>query len=984
MSDQEQPAAEQIPSAENNNRFHIVGIGASAGGLEALETFFRNMPATDDFAFVVIQHLSPDYKSLMGELLSKHTKMDIHQVEDGMEVQPGSIYLIPRKNNMTMFQRRLFLYEKEHGLNLPIDIFFRSLAEDQGERSIGIVLSGTGSDGTRGLRAIKESGGMVMVQDEETAKFDGMPKSAGSTGIVDYILPPSKMPEELVNYINGNYTLSKMKKTRNLTPVSSLTKIIAMIKDSTGVDLSFYKESTIIRRIERRMGINQIDNIDQYIKYMEEYPGETQTLFKEILIGVTKFFRDPDAFEFVKTNVLDEIFSKKEPNDAVRIWVPGCSTGEEAYSAAILLAEYAEENNIHNDIKIFATDIDRNAIEYASYGVYPESIAADASVDRLSKYFLRKGDSYQIVPRLREQVVFAYHNVFKDPPFRKIDLITCRNMLIYFQPVLQKKVLSNFHFSLNENGFLFLGSSETVGEYINFFSVYDAKWKVYRYKGGYKPKESTDAVEQSSRVDNYLQEVQTRTPNYTKTPRDVESVYEKIIEEYLPPSVMVSEDRKVMHIFGDVNTYLKLPLGKIDLDVVKMANEGVSIPIGTALHTAIQEKREVIYKDVITKQKDKPLSFDLLIKPVKALFDTSYYLILFKPKEEIEENSKLEQQYDAAESAKTRIEDLERELQYTKENLQATIEELETSNEELQATNEELLASNEELQSTNEELQSVNEELITVNSEYQKKIEELQQLNDDIDNLLNSTDIGTIFLDQNLKIRKFTPAVENFIKILDGDIGRNISDLNLNLQYDDFIDDVRFVLRNLEPKVLEIQDRNNRWLNFRIIPYRGESDMVSGVVITMLDIDERKRMELSLLKQRDQMQNLVDISPVALTVVDVNGVITMANARAKEVLDLHFTEETRRYDDPTFKITDLEGNPVDSNDLPFARLRARAENQGADGTGARAAEVKDYRHKVVHQDGKEIALSISGHALTDEKGVFDGAVFTLEPLSEGC
>ncbi|MDX1522747.1 MAG: chemotaxis protein CheB, partial [Anaerolineae bacterium] len=469
--------------------FHVVGIGASAGGLEALERFFSNMPPDSGIAFVVIQHLSPDYESHMDELLSKYTHMPIYEAQDGTAVQPNTIYLLPRRKNMTIFKGRLYLvdYERSRGLNLPIDIFLQSLAEDQAEMAIGIILSGTGSDGTRGIRAIKEVGGMVMAQDD-SAKFDGMPRSAVATQLVDYIAPAEEMPQNLLNYIQHPcLATDPALKPAIATDEDMMGKLFAVLKQQTGADFTDYKPNTIIRRIERRMSVTQIEDLTDYVNYLQISDGECQTLYKEFLIGVTRFFRDPEAFDILYQRVLPMLFADKPKGTQLRIWVTGCSTGEEAYSLAMIFWEYMEQTNRYLDVKIFATDLDKQALEYASTGAYPESIAADLSPDRLRNFFVKKGDVYEISRQIRTMVVFAHQNILIDPPFSKIDLISCRNLLIYLQPVLQKKVLATFQFALNTGGYLFLGNSETVGDYEDVFHAEFKKWRIYEYRGGQPP-----------------------------------------------------------------------------------------------------------------------------------------------------------------------------------------------------------------------------------------------------------------------------------------------------------------------------------------------------------------------------------------------------------------------------------------------------------------------------------------------------------------
>ena len=520
--------------------FHIVGIGTSAGGLEALEKFFTNMSMDNHVAFVVIQHLSPDYKSHMVELLSKHTPMQVHEAKDGMCVEPNNIYLIPRRKNMTLFKGKLFLvdYGQSRGLNLPIDIFFQSLAQDQGEKAVGIILSGTGSDGTRGIRTIKEMGGMVMAQDD-SAKFDGMPRSAVSTQLVDFIASPEEMPASLLNYIKHPcLAVDPTHKLIITKDQDAMGKMFAILRAQTEIDFSEYKPNTIVRRVERRMSINQIDQLLDYVDYLQQSPAECQSLLKEFLIGVTKFFRDPEAFKLLESKVIPGLFSGKNRQDQIRVWVTACSTGEEAYSLAILFREYMEKTNNHVDVKIFATDIDRAALEYASQGTYPESIMADVSSDRLQNYFIKRGDTYETLRSVRSMVVFAHQNLVKDPPFSKMNLISCRNFLIYLKPVLQKKMLDIFQFSLNPGGFLFLGGSETVGDYADIFSSIDSKWKIYQYEGGVPP------LLQHSRIANNIENNRVGVKDYRQHKKDWnndDSVLRSMVEQVMPPCAVVDQ-----------------------------------------------------------------------------------------------------------------------------------------------------------------------------------------------------------------------------------------------------------------------------------------------------------------------------------------------------------------------------------------------------------------------------------------------------------
>lgn len=973
--------------SEHSDQFFVVGVGASAGGLEALETFFDNLPQRANLAYVVVQHLSPDYKSLMGELLGKHTEIPIREAEDGIEIHPETIYLIPRKKNMTAYSGRLFLTDQPGGLNLPIDLFFESLAEDFGERAIGVVLSGTGSDGTRGLRAIKGAGGITMAQDLESAKFDGMPRSAAATGIVDFIHPPERIASELTAFTSGSVALTPDDPDAEFGADSMLQKIFMLIKRRTGVDLSSYKENTIIRRIERRMGINQMQDIASYVQLLERSQEEVDTLFKEILIGVTRFFRDPEAFEQLRTEVLPKLLQGKGPGDPLRIWVPGCSTGEEAYSIAILLAEHMAKTGVEVPVKIFATDIDKDAVEFASYAIYPESIAADASVERLGAYFVKKGDAYQVAQPVREMVIFAYHNIFKDPPFRRVDLISCRNLLIYLQPKLQKRVISNFMFSLTDGGYLMLGTSETLGEHAAHFSNIDFRWKIFHYRGNGQPERpQITAGDTDTRTGNPTIARQRWSTRHPATQRPelttgatsgltavaTDHVCAELVEDFLPPTVLVDDARTVLHIFGDVSPFLKLPAGRIDFNISRMAREEISVPLGTALQTAISEGQELAYDGLRIPQDPDNGSCRLRVRPLGATAGHSVYAVMFETTDAAgPAPAPAGEPFNLEEAVKRRIHDLENELQHTRENLQATIEELETSNEELQATNEELVSSNEELQSTNEELQSVNEELITVNSEYQKKIEELSELNTDMNNLLSSTDIGTVFLDRDLLVRKFTPAVTRQVNLIKSDIGRPLSDISHNLDYENLEADIREVLETLEPREIEVPSKLGAWLLLKMQTYRTGDDRVGGVVVSLIDITRRKNTEHELEQQQELMLRVLESNPTAITMVDEHGSIVFANRRAEELFGMSRDELVQMsYKDARFRITDLEDNEIPPDGLPFAIIRASGE------------PVSAFVHRVIRPDGSSIDLSITGNPIYDGDGGVEGAVFNIKELSE--
>ncbi len=864
--------------------FHYVGIGASAGGLEALESFFTNMPPDSGMAFIVIQHLSPDYKSLMVELLSKKTSMPVHRAEDGIEVFPDHVYLIPPKKNLTIFHGKLLLADQDHsrGINLPIDLFLRSLADDQAERAVAIILSGTGSDGMRGVRAVKENGGMVMVQTEESAKFDGMPRSAISTGLADFVLPPDQMPRQLQAFIKHPY-VTKTERSDSLTSDEDvLIRIFALLRERCKVDFTYYKPSTVIRRIERRMSINQVEEIKEYVAFILNNPSELTTLYRELLIGVTSFFRDQEAFDFIANNVLPDLFRNATSRE-IRFWVAACSTGEEAYSLAILARECLEQLGVSHDIKIFATDIDRDAIHYAANGSYPESIAADLSPRILAKYFHKRDDNFQIARTIREMVVFAQHNLIKDPPFTNIDLISCRNVLIYFQPVLQRKVFEFFNFSLSGNGTLFLGSSETTGDMSSYFDVLEPKLKIFRSKGRLKPLSDTHLP---TVTDTRFHEmkgqfaVARRALRTTDEERIMERFIDVACQDYIPLALVVNEQLEVQHIFGDASGYFRLPSGKVVNDISKMAAKELAIPLTTGIQKVLRQNQELRFSNIRVNFTENVRLIDLRIKPMPSKKEQERMVAIFLSevkKNDISDSAHHVQTYDLTKEAEERMRDLEHELQFTRENLQATIEELETSNEELQATNEELLASNEELQSTNEELQSTNEELFTVNAEYQSKIMELTELHNDLDNLLSVTQIGILLLDENMEVRRFSKRIGDIFKLLDSDIGRPITHITHHLENCDPLVLIREVQINSKTIEREVKTKDGQWHLMRIVPFSIGPKIFSGTLLSFIDITLLKEAQESAQEMQQLFEDVVHALSALVRLFDIDMNCTWFN-----------------------------------------------------------------------------------------------------------
>jgi two-component system, chemotaxis family, CheB/CheR fusion protein len=869
--------------------FPVVGIGASAGGLEALQEFFQVMPVNSGAAFVIVQHLSPDYKSLMNELLARYTKMTIHKVEDGMQVEENHIYLIQPRMNMTIYHGKLYLSEHmpTRTLNLPIDIFLRSLAKDQEKNAIAIILSGTGSDGTLGIRAIKEFGGMIMVQDDRSAKFDGMPRSSISTGIVDFILPPAKLAEELSTYIKHPFVKQK-KQIENLLnkDMNQLAKVIAILRDSKGIDFKDYKENTIIRRLEKRISINRFENIEDYIKFLTSNNREINLLFNELLIGVTRFFRDEEAFKKVKTEIVAPLVQNAHARKEIRVWVAACSTGEEAYSLAILFREYMSENKINCDVKIFATDLDTVSLEFAGNGLYPDSIASDVTNDRISKYFIKRDNGYQINETIRGMIIFAKHNILQDPPFSKLDFISCRNMLIYINSDVQQRILSMFYLSLNDSGYLFLGSSESLGNVSEGFQVVDSKSKIFRQQKGFKPPHLPHfGLSSSIKTTSELKNISTYIKNTRPKTHVLDGVFDQILDDYVPPSVIIDENFDIVHTIHHVGKYVSLPVGKISLNLLKMLPRETGIIVNSLIRRAEKKTEAVVVENILSLEPDKTLS--ITCKRITNSRTGEYFFLvsfLEKEKKKRSQNIPLVEKFDINKQYQERIDELEKELQYKSESLQATVEELETSNEELQSSNEELIASNEELQSTNEELQSVNEELYTVNSEHIRKIEELTELYADIDNLLKYTQIGNLFLDRDLTIRKINDVASSLTNILQSDIGRPIQHLSMNSLYPHFLNDIYKVADTLKPIEKEIFNERKGWFLMQILPYRTAENSIEGIILTFVNVSRIKESQKFGEELTSKFSMAMDIGQLAWWEWDCEQNIVKSSSGKHEML----------------------------------------------------------------------------------------------------
>jgi len=877
----------------------IVGIGASAGGLEALEGFIPGLPVPNTMAFVIIQHLAPSYKSIMGSLLAKYTEMDIQQIKDGMILEPNHVYLNPPDKDVSIFNGRLYLSDPldTHATRLPIDRFLSSLAEDQKERAVGIVLSGTGTDGSLGLRVIKGEGGMTMAQEESQAKYDSMPRSAINTGLVDFILPVEKMGAELARYVKHPYIEEALKTvTPRQSYLTDVRKIFLLIRNATGHDFSNYKQNTIRRRIERRMAVHQISRIEEYLRYLRENPAEVEALFKDMLIGVTNFFRDPEAFDVLEKKIIPAILGHKETGDNLRVWVPGCATGEEAYSFAVLILEAMEKMKKEVNVQIFATDIDAEALDFARAGIYPESIAADVSVKLLKRYFTKIDKTYAVKKQVREMVVFAVQNLIKDPPFSRLDLVSCRNVLIYMNTVLQKKVLPLFHYTLLTDGILFLGTSESIGEFADSFATVSAKWKIFRRKGV--------ALRRA---------VEYHTPPFYETATELDKIAVKktgpeinikslaenlILKDYAPACVLLNDKFEILYFQGKTDRYLSAPAGEPTFNVLKMVREELRFKLSNLLHKAVKQKKTAAAEALQINHGGKVRYIDLIVRPLPGhVAPPGMMLVVFEDRDlpETFKQKTGKKTADAPSDVDPRMAALEQEINSTKEYLQSTIEELETSNEELKSTNEELQSTNEELQSTNEEmetsreeLQSTNEELETVNSELQSKVEELSRANNDLNNLLASTDIGTIFLDSGLKISRFTPSAARIFNLIQTDLGRLISDITTKTDYKDISKDAAGVLADLTTKEKDIMSEDGRYYRMRIMPYRTLDNVIDGIVITFVDI--------TLIRKSEEVRRLATVlkdSNDAITVQEMDGTITAWNRGAEKMYGYTETEALR-------------------------------------------------------------------------------------------
>ncbi|MGI8934486.1 MAG: CheR family methyltransferase, partial [Phormidesmis sp.] len=888
--DEEFGSAEQTDQRVDGQQldsFLTVGIGASAGGLEAFQTFFRHMDEDSGMAFVLISHFSPDHESLLAELLAKETQMPVLQVQEEVRLQPNRVYVIPPNATLTVDDGILRLSPpvQARGHRAPINIFFRSLAEDQGENAVCVILSGTGSDGTIGLKSIKEYGGLAIAQDSGTAKYDSMPRNAVMTGLVDYVLPVEEIPVKLVEYAHHREGLRANLDEDGRLPQAAdyLEQICSLLLRRIGHDFSSYKQGTLVRRIQRRIQITQTDSVEAYVEYLKTDAEEITLLFKDLLIGVTHFFRDPEAFDALQQTAMASLVENSADSKSIRIWIAGCSSGEEAYSIAMLLVEEMERQNVRSQVQIFATDIDERSLKKARRARYPESIAEQITPERLDRFFIKQDGLYQVSKHLREMCIFSQHSLISDPPFSRLDLVSCRNLLIYFDTDLQQRLIPLFHYTLREGGYLFLGSSENLSAHSELFRSVDEPHRLFQRKQAMVPPQiDFPLVDRSS----YRQLSQPKSqPTVSRQSNIAKSIERVLLQDYTPACVIINEQNEIVYFFGRTGKYLEPSQGAPSHNLFALARLGLRLDLRTVIQTARQTQHEATRERVSIEQEDQIVTVNLIACPVKEATDeSSLLMVIFQNVGKPTSYEKARAAGNEPEEESPVIQHLEDELRVTKEHLRTTIEESESFNEELKSANEELLSMNEELQSSNEELQtskeemqSINEELETVNSELRNKIEELDAANSDIQNLFESTRIATVFLDESLQIKRFTPTATELFNLIGSDVGRPITDISLALEGVDIVADVQAVLRSLIPIEREVQARDKSlYYNMRIMPYRTLENVISGTVLTFVDVTGLRQAKNRAEQWAQRQSAIAELGTYALQDNDATAVCERA------------------------------------------------------------------------------------------------------------
>ena len=898
------PSGQEEVTQPRQKNFPIVGVGASAGGLEAFRQLLRHMRTNLGMGIVLVQHLAPKYDSALADLLSRFTKLPVSEVKDGIAVEPNHVYVIPPNCNMAILNGFLHLMPREvtQGHHLPIDYFLRSLAVDRGERAIGVILSGTASDGTLGLKAIKAQGGITFAQDEKSAKYSGMPHSAVAAGYVDFVLPPSGIARELERIRRHPY-VTQAKPGEALEVLSEgenqLSRIFVLLRNLSGVNFAFYKPTTIQRRVRRRMLVHRIEKLRDYFKFLQEDHAELEALYQDILIHVTGFFRDPATFEVLKKEVFPALIANRKDRSPIRIWVPGCSTGEEVYSIAISLLEFLNEKGTHFPILIFATDVSEVSIERARSGMYLVNIAADVSPERLRRFFTKVPQGYQISKTIRDMCVFARHDVTQDPPFSRLDLISCRNLLIYLGFVLQKKVLPLFNYSLNPGGFLMLGVSESITGFDEHFKLLDKKHKIYAKKSSMpRPVFKFDPAELAPGKGKAWMNVQEAAAGF-----DAQKESERILlSKYVPAGVVVNEDLEILLFRGRTGPFLEPAAGQASFSLPRMAREGLLTDLRAAIHKAKKEERVVRKEGIQVKSNGRLVTVHLEVVPFKGpLPRDRYFMVLFKESARPASPESRRAKGRAARSPLQKAEELEgarvrAELAETKVTLQSIIEQQEATNEELRSSNEEVLSSNEELQSTNEELEtakeeleSTNEELTTLNEELQNRNVQLSVANNDLNNLLGNASIPIVMVDSDLRIRRFTPIAEKVLNIIPADVGRPIGNVRPSVEIPDLEQLIMAAMNTLSVRELEVQDQAGHWYLLRVRPYRTSENKIEGAVVTLHDVDALKA---EVTEARLYAEAIVETVPAPIVLFSSNLKVRTANQAFYELFQLS-REETQ-------------------------------------------------------------------------------------------
>jgi len=932
----------------------VVGIGGSAGAISAFEQFFVHMPANTGAAFVIAQHFAANQETILPELIARNTQMKVGLFQENEQLEPNHVYIIPPSKEVVAKNGVLNLISNTNAIPRNcIDTFFMSLANQYKEKAVGIIFSGMGTDGTEGIKSIKASKGLVLVQDPKTTTYDSMPKSAISTGMVDAVLPVEDLPEQVIHFFNNNFQSKPVENTYpRLTTESSLQKIINLIRVKTSHDFSFYKTNTILRRIERRMNIHHFSDIALYVNYLEKTPLEVETLFNELLIGVTNFFRDKEAFDFIKQKVIPQILERKTGGE-IRVWIAACSSGEEAYSMAIVMVEVLEELEIRSKYKIqlFGTDIDQSSINTARLGIYPESIEDHVSAERLERFFLKKDNKYQIKKEIREMMVFAPQSLIKDPPFTKLDLLCCRNFMIYLTAELQKKLIALFHYSLNLNGILFLGSSETINGFADLFEPISTKHRIFKKLAA--PNVFTGMLNfpLSYIKENVTNEKVNDKRKGTKGKAIPGKVQKVLLDSYAPPSIVITSSQEIIYINGQAGKYMELVPGQASLNVERLAREGLKVDLLSIISEVKDFQKPSTRKNIWVKLETEYSIINITARPfdeVKGMH--GLILISFEEIARGEQNERSVKHKDPNDDhSRKLITELEKELKFTKAHLQSSIQEMEASLEEMTSTNEELQSTNEELTTSKEEMQSLNEELITVNSELNAKMDEFSQLNNDIKNLLKSTEIITLFLDNELNIKRFTPHAKRVFKLIPGDIGRPLTDIVSKLNYENLVKDINQVLETLAYQKADVQTLDGEWLEMKIVPYRTTDNYIAGVVLTFTDATRLKRLNKELEDMKDIADKIFETSREAIIIFDSDHRIINANysfSRKFDIKDKNIIGKS---------LLDILGKKLVVKDFKDFLKRVLAENK----------EVEDY----IIDDPKKGKLVINSKWIP-KKGVF--------------